>query len=168
MATTNQNFWVLRQNYSDKTDQEQMKELILLRQFVACPWGGWGVAKQNVVDGVYNTNHIDRAGGRGSNGQDKRFVEEMQIGDIVLIPFAKKRECILGRIISDVAFISTGLYWTETGAHIKLGEEGTDLFCPVGRRIQIIRDDFVPSARVHNQRSLSKMSKPVISSLPAL
>ena len=107
------NFWVLRQNYGEKTNQEQMKELILRQKFVACPWGGWGPERQNVIDGIYN-KQVVRPGGRTSNNQDKRFVEEMKIGDIILIPFAKKRGCIVARITSGVEYsIDTGLFWTE-------------------------------------------------------
>ena len=38
----------------------------------------------------------------------------MKIGDIVLIPFAKKRGCIIARITSGVEYsIDTGLFWSH-------------------------------------------------------
>jgi hypothetical protein len=161
------NYWVLRQNYSEKTDQTQMKALILDQKFVACPWGGWGISRQNVVDGLYNYNEQNiRPGGRSSNGQDRRFVEEMNVGDIIIVPFAKKRGCVVARITSDVEYsIDTGLFWTETEQHIKLSQEGTTPFRPVGRRVEIIHDNFMPTSTVTNRMSLSKMTQSVISSL---
>jgi hypothetical protein len=158
------NFWVLRQNYGEKTNQEQMKELILRQKFVACPWGGWGPERQNVIDGIYN-KQVVRPGGRTSNNQDKRFVEEMKIGDIILIPFAKKRGCIVARITSGVEYsIDTGLFWTEHENTIAIAEHGTLPFRPVGRRIEIIRDDFLPNGNL-NIMTLTKMNATLIENL---
>jgi hypothetical protein len=161
------NYWVLRQNYSEKTDQNQMKSLILEQKFVTCPWGGWGISRQNVIDGVYNYNKQNiRPGGRSSKGQDRRFVEEMNIGDIIIIPFAKKHGCVVARISSNVEYaIETGLCWTETEQHIKLSKDGETPFRPVGRRVEIINENFMPTFTVSNRMSLSKMSEGVIASL---
>lgn len=166
MTTTTNNFWVLRQNYGSKTNQFEMKDLILKQKIVTCPWGGWGIAKQNVIDGLYNKNHIDRPGGRPSKDQDRRFVEEMKIGDIIIIPFAKKSGCIIARISSDVEYsLDTGLFWTEEEDNIKLSSTGDAPFIPVGRRIEIIRDNFLPETTIRNIMSLSKMSQPVMESI---
>jgi predicted Mrr-cat superfamily restriction endonuclease len=95
------NFWVLRQNYAEITNQTDMKSMILSQKFVTCPWGGWGLARQNVIDGIYNAKTSDISG-RHSSNQDKKFVETIQIGDIVLIPFANSKECIICKIVSDI------------------------------------------------------------------
>ena len=158
------NFWVLRQNYGEKTDQSQMKNLILNQKFVTCPWGGWGLERQNVIDGLYN-KQIVRSGGRSSSNQDKKFVEDMKIGDIVLIPFAKKRGCIIARITSDVEYsIDTGLFWTENKDKTTIDEQGDLPFRPVGRRIEIIRDDFLPEYRL-SMMTLTKMTDTLIHKL---
>jgi hypothetical protein len=84
----------------------------------------------------------------------------MRIGDIVLIPFKGEKECILARITSEVEYaINTGLYWKECEDNSKIRicdvAEGTP-FIPVGRRIEIINDKYVPKS-APNRLSLSKM-----------
>jgi hypothetical protein len=158
--------WVLRQNYGEKTDQDQMRALILEKKIVTCPWGGWGPSRENVINRIYNKDNI-RPGGRSSNNQDKRFVEEMNIGDIIIVPFPKNRGCIVARITSDVIdCIDTGLRCTETEERITLGLEGTFPFKPVGRRIEIIDECFMPARKITNHASLSKMSQKVAECLP--
>jgi hypothetical protein len=151
------NFWVLRQNYGEKMNQTQMKDLILRKKIVTCPWGGWGIHKQNVINGVYNDN---------SSKQDRRFVEQMNIGDIILIPFAKKKECILARIISNtVNSFDTGLFYTVFEDKVTIGDTGENPFQPVIRHIEIIKDEFIPSSRITNLQTLSKMSQSLVDSL---
>ena len=152
------NFWVLRQNYGEITNQSDMKNLIMEQKIVTCPWGGWGLARQNVIDAIYNEHVIDMSK-RASSGQDRKFVEDIQIGDIVLIPFSGKKECIVARITSDVEYaIDTGLFWKENHAgKVKISSTVVGLpFRPVGRRIEIIDDKFIPKIRP-NRRTLSKM-----------
>jgi hypothetical protein len=152
------NFWVLRQNYGEITNQLDMKKIIMEQQIVTCPWGGWGLPRQNVIDAIYNEYVPDKSK-RGSSGQDRRFVEDMEIGDIVLIPFSGKKECIVARITSDVEYaIDTGFYWKETDAgKITIDDIDDGLpFRPVGRRIQIIDDKFIPKKQA-NRLTLSKM-----------
>ncbi len=163
MSLRNQ-FWVLRQNYAEITNQIDMKNLIKAQKFVTCPWGGWGVPRQNVVDGIFNEKVSDESR-RSSNGQDRKFVEEMNIGDIVLIPFAKGKGCIIARITSDVNYaIETGMNWTKEGNQIKIGENDGLPFRPVGRYIEIINDNFVPEKSL-GQWSLSKMNKELVARL---
>jgi len=152
------NFWVLRQNYSEKTNQKEMKELILSQRFITCPWGGWGQERENVVNEIYNKFPC-REGGRSSLNQDFKFVEHMKIGDIVVIPFSKESECIVARVIGDVEYaINTGLYYSGVNdTQIRIGKEGDLPFRPVGRRIEIIRTDYIPKRRV-GQLTLSKLS----------
>ena len=151
------NCWVLRQNYGSKTDQLQMKNLIVSQKCVTCPWGGWGPERQNVIDGIYNDKTITGPRGRLSKGQDRRFVNEMNIGDIILIPFAKQNGCIVARITSNVEYsIDTGLCWSENNNRITISETGDLPFRPVGRRIEIIKDNFIPTRPIPNRMSLSK------------
>ena len=157
--TSRINFWVLRQNYGEITNQSDMKNIITSQKIVTCPWGGWGLPRQNVIDGIYNENVPDNSR-RPSCGQDRKFVEDMRIGDIVLIPFKGKKECILARITSEVEYaINTGLYWKEYQDDSKIRicdiAEGTP-FIPVGRHIEIINDKYVPKS-APNRLSLSKM-----------
>ena len=147
----NQN-WILRQNYAEKTDQTNVRDLILSQQFVNCPWGGWGPHRENVVNGTYNDTP---SVGKSAHGQDRRFVEDMQIGDIVLVPFTGKSTCILARIIGPVEYaIDTGLSRIETDGIIKLGSEG-EPYRPVGRRIEILNAAY-PKPTGLGQWTLSK------------
>lgn len=93
MAVYN-NFWVLRQNYGEITSQSDMKSLIMEQKIVTCPWGGWGLPRQNVIDSIYNENDSDMSR-RKSNGQDRRFVEEIQIGILFLFHFVEKKNVLL-------------------------------------------------------------------------
>jgi len=160
-------FWVLRQNYGEITNQFDMKKLIKSQHFVSCPWGGWGVSRQNVVDGVYNETPCGEKGRRTSNRQDRKFVEEMKIGDIVLIPFTGSKECIVARITSDVEYaIDTGLNWNEEPGQISIGENDGLPFRPVGRYIEILCDNFIPDKSL-GQWTLSKMNEELKSKLIA-
>ena len=164
MSLRNQ-FWVLRQNYAEITNQDDMKKLIKGQKFITCPWGGWGLPRQNVIDNIYNENVCDESQ-RSSNGQDRKFVEEMNIGDIVLIPFANNNGCIIAKITSNVDYsIDTGLYWKKEGKKIIIDDNNDGLpFRPVGRYIEIISENFVPNKSL-GQWSLSKMNKELVSRL---
>ena len=155
-----QKHWILRQNYCSKTDQNAVRQLIMSQKFISCPWGGWGVHRENVLAGVFNNKPSI---GRSSSGQDRKFVEEMQIGDIVLIPFAGKNTCIIARIVGDIDEFDTGLSWKEINDKIKLGTEGSP-FSPVGRRIEIINSDFMKPSNL-NQRTLTRMNASLIDKL---
>lgn len=158
-------FWILRQNYAEKTDQTNVRDLILSQQFVSCPWGGWGIHRENVVNGTYNDKP---SVGRSAYSQDRRFVEDMQIGDIVLVPFAgKSTSCIIARIVGPVEYaIDTGLSRIETDGVIKLGSEG-EPFRPVGRRIEILNAEYPKPARL-GQWTLCKMNRELEANLIAL
>lgn len=154
-------FWVLRQNYAEKTDQTNVRDLILSQHFVSCPWGGWGIHRENVVNGTYNDNP---SVGRSAYGQDRRFVEDMQIGDIVLVPFTRKDTCILARIVGPVEYaIDTGLSRIETDGIIKLGSEG-EPYRPVGRRIEILNAEY-PKLGGLGQWTLCKMNRELAANL---
>lgn len=153
-------YWVLRQNYGSKTNQAQMRDFIKTQCFISCPWGGWGEKKQNVIDRKYNETPLPN--NRSSRGQDRRFVEDMKIGDIVLIPFAKGHGHIVARIVSDVEYdFHTGLFWTETGNQIAIQATGEQPFSPIGRRIEILSDEFNPKCHL-GQLTLCKMNSAVL------
>lgn len=157
-------YWILRQNYCEITNQSNMMELIKNQRFVTCPWGGWGLPRQNVIDGIFNEYVCDE-NRRSSKGQDRKFVEDMKIGDIILIPFAKSKTCILAKIISDVNYaIDTGLYWNKEDNQIKIGQNDGLPFRPVGRYIEIIREDFIPNKSL-GQLTLSKMNRDLVARL---
>ena len=157
MTLRNQ-FWVLRQNYAEITNQTNVKNLIKSQQFVTCPWGGWGTPRQNVIDNIYNETLRDESD-RTSSGQDRKFVEDMNIGDIVLIPFAKNNGYIVARITSDVEYaINTGLNWKKKGKKINIGNNDGLPFRPVGRYIEIISEDFITSNKSLGQWTLSKIN----------
>ena len=154
---SNTNYWVLRQNYGEKTDQIKMRELNTKNGIITCPWGGWENQRKNVIDGVYNEVVPHKPGGRLSKGQDRRFVEEMKVGDIVLIAYAKQKTCVIARITSGIDYaVDTGLHWEERGDFIELTESGDNPFCPVGRHIEILHTDFIPEFKP-NRMSLTKM-----------
>ena len=157
------NYWVLRQNYAEITNQRDMRELIINQKFVTCPWGGWEEPRQNVISKTYNEQHPEKS----SRGQDRKFVEEMAVGDIILIPFARRKECIVARIISDVEYeIDTALFWQHEGEQIKIGGEGQP-FKPVGRRIEILSETFVPEMSL-GQWTLSRMNKNLVERVVSL
>jgi hypothetical protein len=166
MNTSTTAFWVLRQNYCEKTNQSQIKEMIMRQHIITCPWGGWGSARENVINGIYNETRPDGSG-RPSGGQDRKFVENMKIGDIVLICISKQGY-IVGRIVSGVEYaIDTGLFWTEKDTQIVLGETGDLPFRPVGRYIEIITTEFEPKRRL-GQKTISKMNKIIVDMLKPL
>jgi len=153
----NNNFWVLRQNHAEKTDQAKMKLFVKTHQFITCPWGDHGKQRENVINGVYNDNRNQPC--RSSNGQDRLFVEDMKIGDIVLIPFAKRNGFILARITSDVIYsIDTGCNRREQGRKIVIDEKSGGVpFRPVGRKIEVIREIYEIEKTIP-RRTLTKMS----------
>ena len=129
--------WSLRQNPYANTDQNQMRQLIMEKNFISCPFGHISTCRNNVLDGKYNTE---------ANQQDIQFVENMRIGDMVIIPFKGQKSCILAKIVSDPIYcIETGLYTThqQSDNQIKISEIPGEPFRPVGRRIEIINDNIV-------------------------
>jgi hypothetical protein len=146
---------MIRQNPFQSTDQKQMCEINLSQRIITCPFGHIHTCRNNVMDGVYNEE---------SNSQDRRFIEELQIGDVVLIPFAKRKQCILARIVSAPIYaIDTGLFTTLHDGKISISTEGDTPFRPVGRRIQILRDDIIfPDKRVLPRVSLCKLNPTIL------
>lgn len=158
--TMNTQLWSLRQNPNANTDQTQMRKAILEKQFVSCPFGHISKCRDNVLDGRYN---------RGANKQDVQFIEDVKVGDLVLIPFKGEKACILARIVSDPVYcIETGLYTSqEVGKEIKISEiEGTP-FRPVGRRIEILNSNvvFADKRKFVPMKTFKRMSSRILQDL---
>ena len=146
-----QQFWSIRQNPYANTNQKQIRELIISQNIVTCPFGHLNVFRNNVINGVYNEAHPEWK----SASQDRKFIENMNIGDIILIPFAGLRECILARIVSEPIYaVDTGLFTSMHDGKIQVTNEGDTPFRPVGRKIQIIRNDV----RFNDKRVLPRVS----------
>lgn len=154
-----QQFWSLRQNPYANTDQKQMREFIISQQTVTCPFGHLNQERNNVVNGVYNENSTWK-----SHSQDRKFIENMMIGDIILIPFAGLKECILARIISDPIYsVDTGLFTSTRNGKIQVTNEGNTPFRPVGRKIQIICNDVIfKDKRILPRVSLSHINPHIL------
>lgn len=142
-----------------------MKAMILDTSVVTCPFGHVGEYRNNVIDEVYNENHHTWA----SKGQDRTFVQEMQIGDTVLIVFKKPVAPILARITSVVEYAYNTGYYTWVHDEVRhISRERADarvaendvLFRPVCRKIEILEREVrvEGSWRMFGQGSLSKMS----------
>ena len=124
-----------------------MREFIISQNIVTCPFGHLNEGRNNVINGVYNEEQ--------SHSQDRKFIENMNIGDIILIPFAGLRECILARIVSEPIYgVDTGLFTSMRDGTIQVKNEGDAPFRPVGRKIQIIRNDV----RFNDKRVLQRVS----------
>ena len=132
-------YWSIRQNPYANTNQIHMRDFILSHGVITCPFGHLAENRDNVVSGVYNEKHPTWK----SHSQDRKFIEKVKIGDIVVIPFVKIKACILARIVSEPIYdMNTGMFTTKYGK-IHLSKEGTVPFCPVVRRIQIINDNLI-------------------------
>jgi hypothetical protein len=156
-----QQFWSLRQNPAANTDQRQMREFIISQNVVTCPWGGGGnEERNNVINDTYNEEHPQW----NSNSQDRKFIENMNIGDIIVIPFAGLRECILARIVSDPIYgVDTGLFTSMLNGKNQVSTEGDRPFRPVGRKIQIIRSDLIfADKRVLGQATLCHINPNIL------
>ena len=142
-----QQFWSLRQNPYANTNQRQMREFIISQNIVTCPFGHLNIERNNVINGVYNEEQ--------SHSQDRKFIENMNIGDIILIPFAGLKECILARIVSEPIYgVDTGLFTSVRDGKIQVTHEGDTPFRPVGRKIQIISK----VVRFNDKRVLPRVS----------
>jgi len=147
----NPQFWSIRQNPYANTNQAQMRELIISQNIVTCPFGHLNEARNNVINGVYNEEQ--------SNSQDRKFIENINIGDIIVIPFAGLKKCILARIVSDPIYgVDTGLFTCIYDGKIQVTNEGDKPFSPVGRKIEIIRSDV----RFDDKRVLPRVSLSII------
>ena len=155
-----QQFWNLRQNPWAITDQVQMREFITTQLIVTCPFGHLDDERNNVIAGAFN----ETSDWWESRSQDRKFIDAMKIGDIVVIPFPKHRTCILARIVSAPLYgIDTGLFTSLQDGIVSLLPEGDSPFRPVGRRIEIIDANYlIPDKRVLPRVSLCKINPAIL------
>jgi len=155
-----QQFWSIRQNPYANTNQQQMRNLIISQNIITCPFGHMNNERNNVIDEIYNEQHAEWK----SNSQDRKFIENINIDDIILIPFAGLKECILAKIVSDpIICIETGLYTNLHEGIIQVSNEGIIPFRPVGRKIQIIHKDVIfKDKRIIPRVSLSKINPTIL------
>jgi len=99
-------------------------------------------------------------------------MEEIQIGDYVIIPFKKEKKknfskCILAKIIDEpLPFHYTGFYTRKNiqgnFTILKEKKEGYEPFIVYGRRIEIIQEEmkiYGNQKKIFNQRTLAKLDK---------
>jgi hypothetical protein len=156
-----QQFFAIRQNPYANTDQRQMRDFNISQNIVTCPFGHLSEERNNVVNGTYNEEHPEWK----SQSQDRQFIENMNIGDIIVIPYAKIKECILARIVSAPIYsIDTGLFTTVMrDGKIHISNEGETPFRPVGRRIEIIdRNLIFADKRCLTQKSFCKINPNIL------
>ena len=154
---TMQKFWSVRQNPRATTDQTNIRNFILSTKIITCPFGHLGQERNNTLDGIFNNNQQ-----WSSSSQDRTFCEDIEIGDIVLIPFKSQRNCILAKVTSrPECFIKTGFYTTvgQNGT-IRIQNNGEIPFCPIGRRIEILSTTvvFEDKRKCISRKSLSQLS----------
>ena len=155
-----QQFWVNRQNPYANTNQRQMREFNISQKVITCPFGHLAEERNNVIGGKYNEEHPQWK----SRSQDRIFIENMNIGDIIVIPYKGIKECIIARIVSDPIYgVDTGLFTIMRDGKIQISNEGDMPFRPVGRKIQIIRSDVIfADKRVLGQSTLSHINPAVL------
>jgi hypothetical protein len=151
------NYWCLRQNDGENMDQTSMYDFIIDTGVVFCPWGLSGICKQNVTEQLYNET-FDLSPEKLSKSQDRKFVTDMNIGDIVLIPFLQTNRCIVGRISSNVIYdVDTNysiLYSSSGKKLIKYYSDELEQCKPIGRFIEIIDPNYI----IQDKRCLGRLS----------
>ena len=138
----------IRQNPYGTTNQKEMRDYILDTCILSCPFGHIGECRGKIMDKTYNSE---------AKGQDQYFIEKLNIGDIVLIPWkldgsdknnqVNLRNCILARIISEPEeLIEKGYFISNpTNKKINISKikiKGSVPFRPIGRQIEIIESNL--------------------------
>lgn len=156
-STEQRKYWCLRQNDGENMDQSSMYNFIIDTGIVFCPWGLSGICKKNVADKLYNET-INLSPEKVSKSQDRKFVEEMNIGDIVLIPFLKSNRCIVGRISSNVIYdmdTNYSIVYSSKGKKlVKYNSDELEQCKPIGRFIEIIDSNYM----MRDKRCLGRLS----------
>ena len=150
-------YWCLRQNDAENMDQNSMYDFIIDTNIIICPWGLSGICKQNILNGLYNeTRNLSPE--KVSKSQDRKFIEEININDIILIPFLNTKRCIIAKIISEPAYdMDTDYSLIRSSLGKKLVKCSTDELekCqPIGRFIQILDPNFI----IKDKRCLGRSS----------
>ena len=135
-------FWCIRQN--QYANQSKMRNFILSYNVVTCPFGHQ--ERNNFLDGIYNEHDLYWK----SRSQYRLFIEEINVDDIIIIPFAKSCTSIVAKVVSTPVYcIHTTLFTSQDNGKIQIS--GDMPFRPIGRKIQIIEDYFF----LHDKRKLS-------------
>ncbi len=108
--------WVLRVNPYERTDQNDMFKYIVKNKVIICPFGHIGEYRMNVLRRVYNVNHPVL----GSSGQDKRFVEEIEIGDTILVMFTSTKKYLIVEVLSSACEVDVHYSYTDDGSIIRI------------------------------------------------
>lgn len=154
-----QQFWSIRQNPRGSTDQQQMYNLIISQQIVTCPFGHFSEERNNVLDDIYNESDHKWASG----SQDRRFIEEMYIGDIIVIPLTGMKKYILAKITTNPIYsFDTKLFYDDTNTKIFLSKNDKIPFRPTVRKIEIINDNLKFPSHICPVNTLAKFKKPSI------
>jgi len=149
----------VRQNPYSKTSQKDMRSFIISQNLVTCPFGHLNDYKDNVISLEYNEDYNVWK----SLSQDRKFIEDIKIGDVIIIPFKGIKECILARIISEPIYdIYTGLFTNEIDGKIYFSNISGEHFKPVVRKIKIINSNiiFEDKRKYIPMNTLSKISLP--------
>ena len=140
------NYWCLRQNDAENTDQDSMYDFIIDTNIVFCPWGLSGICKKNIHEKLYNET-INLSREKVSKSQDRTFVENVNIGDIIIIPFKNTNSCIIGKISSETIYdIDTNysiVYSPKGKKIIKCSTNEFEKCRPIGRYIEILNSNYV-------------------------
>jgi len=146
--------WSCRQNPFAGTNQRHMRNLILQQHIITCPFGHVGHNRNQVIDNVFN----ERDAIWKSMSQDRKFIESMRIGDLVVIPFTGIQNCLLVRIVSEPIYAYETNLFLSVDNKLQLSTEGTLPFRPVVRRIEVLFELRFPDKRVLPCCSLSKIN----------
>jgi predicted Mrr-cat superfamily restriction endonuclease len=151
------NYWCLRQNDGENMDQNSMYNFIIETSIVVCPWGFSGICKKNISEKLYNETS-DLSPEKVSKSQDRKFIEEINIDDIIIIPFLNTNRCIIGKITSETIYdINTNYSIVRSSSGKKLVKYSTDELekCePIGRFIEILDSNYI----IKDKRCLGRQS----------
>ena len=154
---TQRTYWCLRQNDGENMDQLSMYNFIIDTSIVFCPWGLSGICKKNVCKKLYNES-LDLSPEKVSKSQDRKFIDDVNIGDIVLIPFLKTNRCIVGKISSNVIYdMNTNysiLYSSKGKKLVTYHSDELEQCNPIGRFIEIIDPNYI----IQDKRCLGRLT----------
>jgi hypothetical protein len=158
------NYYLIRQNPYGKTNQDQLRDVIISQGLVTCPFGHFSEYRNNVIDELYNEKHPRWK----SNSQDRGFMETLKIGDFILIPFTDRKECILAKIISEPIYaFESGLFWYKNTKNeyqiVKKGDFILIPFRPIVRKIEILEMNIqFMDKRVLPRRTFCKLNPSIL------
>lgn len=164
--------WILRQNPCQKTQQVDMMQFIQTEKIITCPYGHIAEASDYVDLSEYNQYS---EGQRTSQHQDRRFDQDMQIGDIVIIPFTGSSNVLIVRVESDSCpsknFDSLLVVYNREKQVVSIRKNVNryrgsqfeiQFFRPVYRHVSIISETTRHPSVHFPQRTLSQVRNPEI------